>query len=139
MTSALPPASVSSAASEPSRSSASSVSLSATVQPKRSKKRRASANCGARSSGTSGRVGVVAVVELHAVVGGVRAEAEHDGARLVLLDLAQHQVRGAEQGVDGLAVRALDGVGQRVEGAEQHRGGVDDEQGTGHAGDSGDV
>ena len=77
--------------------------------------------------GHLGALRVVAVEQLHAVVGGVGAEAEHHGARLVLLHLAQDQVRGAEQRVHRLPVRALDRVGQRVEGAEQHRGGVDNE------------
>ena len=110
------------------------MSLTATVQPNASKKSFEAANCGASVSGTSGRCGVVAVEQLHAVVGRVGAEAEHHRARLVLLDLAQDQVRGAEQRVHRLPVRALDRVGQRVEGAEQHRGGVDDEEGTWHAG-----
>jgi hypothetical protein len=45
----------------------------------------------------------------------------------MLIDLAQDQVRRAEQSVHGLAVGPLDRIGQRVEGAEQHRGRVDDE------------
>ena len=76
---------------------------------------------------------VVALEQLHAVVRRVRPEAEHHRPRAVLLDLAQDQVRGAEQSVHGLAVGALDGVRQRVEGAEQHRGGIDDEKRIGHA------
>ena len=74
-----------------------------------------------------GALCVVAVEQLHAVVRRVRPEAEHHGARAVLLDLAQDQVRGAEQGVHGLAVRALDGVREGVEGSEQHRWRIDDE------------
>ena len=77
-------------------------------------------------------LGVVGGVELGPVGGGVGAEAEDDGARLVQLDLAQDQVGGAEQGVDRLAVAADDRVRQRVEGAEQHRGRVDCKQRAGH-------
>ena len=80
---------------------------------------------GRQRVGHLGPLGVVAVEQLDAVVGGVRPEAEHHRARGVLLDLAQDQVGGAEQRVDGLAVLALDRIRQRVEGAEQHRGRVD--------------
>ena len=56
-------------------------------------------------------VGVVGLVELLAVLRRLGAEAEDDGARVVVLDLAQDEVRGAEQGVHRPPVRALDRVG----------------------------
>ena len=72
----------------------------ATVQPKAPKKSRAGGELRREVVGHLGALGVVAGEELDAVVGGVGAEAEDDGARLVLLDLAQDQVRVAEQRVD---------------------------------------
>ena len=71
---------------------------------------------------------VIGGKELGSVGGGVRAEAEDDGSRVVRFHLAQDQVGRAEQGVDRLAVGPLDRVGQGVEGPEQHRWGVDHEQ-----------
>ncbi len=68
--------------------------------------------------------GVVGRVELGPVGGGVGTEAEHDGARLAGLGLLEDQVRRAEQRVDRVAVGALDRVGERVERAVEHRGGV---------------
>ena len=90
----------------PSRSSASRSALVATVQPKASKNGQAASNWHGGSTGHRlVALGVVGRVELGAVGGGVGAEAEDDGARLVQLDLAQDQVRGPEQRVDGLARR----------------------------------
>ena len=129
-----PPALVSSSASVPSRSSASSESWSATVQPKASKNAGASAHWRTSPSGISGRCGVVGGVEVDPVGGGVGSEAEGDRARIVFFDLLEDQVRRAEQGVDRLSVGALDRVGQGVEGAVEHRGQVDGEQGLGHTG-----
>ena len=96
-----------------------------TIQPNASKNPRAVGELGRQRVGHLGPLRVVAVEQLDAVVGGVGAEAEHHRARGVLLDLAQDEVGGAEQRVDRQAVLALDRVRQRVEGAEQHRGGVD--------------
>ena len=55
------------------------------------------------------------------------AEAEDDGARVVVGDHAEDHVERAEQGVDRLAVLVRDRVGQRVEGAVEQMGGVRDE------------
>ena len=71
--------------------------------------------------------------QLGPVGGGVGPEAEDDRTRLVHFDLAQDQVGGAEQRVDRLPVGADDRFRQRVEGAEQHRGGVDGEERRAHS------
>ena len=78
-------------------------------------------------------LGVVGGVELGPVGGGVGPEAEDDGARLVQFDLAQDQVGGPQQRVDRPPVRPDDLVGQRVEGAEEHRGRIDGKQRARHA------
>jgi hypothetical protein len=75
---------------------------------------------------------VVRRIELDAVVGGLLAEAQDDGARRVLLDGLQDEVGDAEQRVDGRALVVGDRLGQRVEGAVEQRGGVDGEQRTRH-------
>ena len=82
--------------------------------------------------GHLGPLGVIAVEQLDAVGRCLGAEAEHDRARLVNLDLAQDEVRRAEQGIDRLAVGALDRVGQGEERPVKERGCVDCEQGPGH-------
>ena len=96
-----------------------------TTQPNASKNARESANWGLEPLRHLGPLGVVAVEQLDAVVGGIGAEAEHDGPRVVLLDLPQHEVRGAEQGVDRRVAPALDRLRQGVEGAEEHGRRVD--------------
>ncbi len=78
-------------------------------------------------------IGVIGGEELDAVRGRVGAEAEHHRPGVVRLDLPEDQVRRAEQGVDRIAVRALDRLRQGVERPEEHRGGVDREQGACHA------
>ena len=78
-------------------------------------------------------VGVVAVEQLDAVLGGVDAEAHDHRARLVQLDLAQHDVDRAEQRVDRPPVVVGDRLRQRVERPVQERGSVDDEQRACHA------
>ena len=83
-------------------------------------------------------VGVVVRVRLDAVLGGLGPEAEHHGARRVLLDAPQGLVGRAEQRVDRHPVVVGDRVGQRVEGAVQEVGSVGDEQGLRHR-DSGYV
>src|SRR4051794_21525506 len=62
----------------------------------------------------------------------IGAVCQNDSPRPVQLDLAQDQVRRAEQRVDRRAVGPLYRRRQRVEGAEQHRGRVDDEERLGH-------
>jgi hypothetical protein len=72
-----------------------------------------------------GPLGVVGGIRLLAVFGGLGAEAEHHGARRVLLHAPQHLVDGAEQRVDGIALRVGDRVGQRIERAVEAGGCVD--------------
>ena len=117
----------------PSRSSASSDSLLATVQSKASKKARAIRPLRRQLVRHVVAVGVVGREQLGPVGGGVGPEAEDDRSRLVNFDLAEDQVGGAEQRVDRLPVGADDRFRQRVEGAEQHRGGVDREERSAHS------
>ena len=105
----------------PSRSSASSESCPATVQPNDSKKAVAVLPLGHQLRRHLVAVAVVGGEQLGPVGGGVGAEAEDDRPRPVRLDLAQDQVGGAEQSVDGLPVGSLDRLRQRVEGPKQHR------------------
>ena len=66
----------------------------------------------------AGAIRVVAGEELHAVVGGVVAEAHHDRARLVREHLPQHDVDAAEQRVHRARRRSLD----RAPAARSRRG-----------------
>ena len=75
---------------------------------------------------------MVVRVGLHAVVGGLLAEAHDDGARLVLLDAPERHVHRADQRVDRPALRALDRVGQREEAAVEQSGGVAQQERSGH-------
>jgi hypothetical protein len=75
---------------------------------------------------------VVGRERLDAVLARLGAEAEHDGARVVLLHAPQDLVDGAEQRVDRVAVVVGDRVGQREERAVEQRRGVADQQGLGH-------
>jgi hypothetical protein len=77
---------------------------------------------------------VVALVQLDAVRGRLGAEAEHHGPRLVALNRLQHEVRAAQQRVDGMPLAVGDRSWEREERAIQEGGGVDSQQRTGHAG-----
>ena len=79
-------------------------------------------------------VGVVWLVELGAVGGRLLAEAQHDGAGRTSFELEQDQVGRAEQGVHRPALAVGDRIRQGVEGAEEQRRSVDDEQRVAHRG-----
>jgi hypothetical protein len=101
-----------------------------TSHPKAAKKAGASAHWASSSAGIGGPLGVVAAVELHPILRRLGAEADHHGPRGVGLDGGEDEVGRAEQGVDGLAVGARDGLGEGEEGAVKQRRGVDREQRT---------
>ena len=105
----------------------------ATVQPKASKKSRRPGELRRQLVGHRRlALGVVGGVELGPVGGGVGPEAEDDGARPVDLDLSRIRLAVPSSALTGFPSRPDDRARQRVEGAEQHRGRVDGEQGRGH-------
>ena len=70
--------------------------------------------------------------ELDAVVRRLLPEAHDHRPRPVRLDLAQDEVRDPQERVDRLTVGALDRVGEREEGAKEHRVAVDEQERRGH-------
>ena len=77
-------------------------------------------------------IGVVGRIGRRAVGRGLRAEAEDDGPRVVLLDGLQQQVGRSEQRVDRPAVGVGDRLRQGEERAVEQRRRVDGEQRGGH-------
>ena len=129
--SVVPPAAVSTAANECSRSSASRSGVRRHAPAERLVEARGALPLPLERVGHRRPVGVVGGIGLHAVLARLGAEAPDNRARVVLLHAPQDLVDRAEQRVDGMAVVVGDRVRQREEGAIEHGGAVDDKQGFG--------